>query len=161
METRVAVYPGSFDPLTMGHMDIIQRSLKSFDKVVVAVAVNPAKKPFFSEEERIAQIEEALGHDPRVDVRCFQGLLVEFARDVGAGIIVRGLRAVSDFEYEFQMAHMNHQLAPDIETLFMMTGSNHFYVSSRLVKEVCSLGGDVEELVPPNVFKALKNRMDK
>ena len=161
METRVAVYPGSFDPLTMGHMDIIQRSLKSFDKVVVAVAVNPAKKPFFSEEERIAQIEEALGHDPRVEVRCFQGLLVEFARDVGAGIIVRGLRAVSDFEYEFQMDHMNHQLAPDIETLFIMTGSNHFYVSSRLVKEVCSLGGDVEELVPPNVFKALKNRMDK
>lgn len=161
METRVAVYPGSFDPLTMGHMDIIQRSLKSFDRVVVAVAVNPSKEPLFSEEERILQIREALGHDPRVDVRCFQGLLVEFAREMEAGIIVRGLRAISDFEYEFQMAHMNHQLAADIETLFMMTGSDHFYVSSRLVKEVCSLGGDVEALVPPNVYKALKLRMGK
>ena len=160
MDNRTAVYPGSFDPLTMGHMDIIQRGLKCFDKVVVAVAINPDKKPLFTEEERVEQIRHALGHDSRVEVICFQGLLVNFVRETGAGVIIRGLRAVSDFEYEFQMAHMNNQIAADIETLFMMSGSEHFYVSSRLVKEVCRLGGDIESLVPPNVFQALKKRMN-
>lgn len=161
MDPRIAVYPGSFDPLTMGHMDIIRRALNTFDKVVIAVAVNPSKEPLFTEGERVQQILEAVDNDPRIEVRCFQGLLVKFAREMGARVIVRGLRAISDFEYEFQMAHMNHQLAADIETLFMMTGSDHFYVSSRLVKEVCSLGGDVESLVPPNVFVQLMERIKR
>ena len=155
MNQRVAVYPGSFDPLTNGHMDIIQRSLKCFDTVVVGVAVNPAKVPLFSEEERVEQIQTALEHHPRVEVLCFQGLLVNFAREVGAQVVVRGLRAVSDFEYEFQMAHMNTHLAPDLETLFMMTGADHFYVSSRLVKEVGRLGGETRRFLPPNVYSAL------
>ena len=158
---KVAVYPGSFDPLTHGHVNIIERCLSVFDKVVVGVAQNTGKVPLFTPEERAEQILEALGHDPRVEVQYFQGLLVDFAKEMNARVIVRGLRAVNDFEYEFQMAHMNHQLAPDVETLFMMTGSDHFYVSSRLVKEVCSLGGDVSTLVPENIHRALLERIQK
>jgi pantetheine-phosphate adenylyltransferase len=152
----VAIYPGSFDPLTNGHLSLIQRGLKMFDRLIVAIAVNPKKTPLFSMEERRQQIREACGDEPRVEVDFFQGLLVQYAKQRNVGVIVRGLRAVSDFEYEFQLANMNRKLAPDIETVFMMTGEDYFYISSQLVREVSSLGGDVSDLVPPNVHAALK-----
>ena len=147
----VAIYPGSFDPITCGHLNIIERSLNIFDQLVIGVAVNVAKTALFSAEERIEQIQESTGNDPRISVDFFDELLVDFARKKGANVIVRGLRAISDFEYEFQMAHMNHKLDDTLETVFMMTGETHFYVSSRLVKEVAFLGGDIGELVPENV----------
>ena len=155
---RVAIYPGSFDPVTHGHLNIIDRALQVFDRLVVGVLDNATKTALFSVEERIAQIREATGADPRVEAVHFAGLLVDFAKVNGATVIVRGLRAVSDFDYEFQMAHMNRRLCPEIETMFMMTGEEYFYVSSRLVKEVVSLGGDVTGLVPPNVVGALAGR---
>jgi len=151
----IAVYPGSFDPITHGHEDLIRRSLAFADRVIVAVAVNVAKQVLFTLDERVALIREAVRH-PAVEVQSFDGLLVGFAREVGATLIVRGLRAVSDFEYEFQLANMNRKLRPDIETVFMMTGEDYFYVSSNLVREVASLGGNVEGLVPPNVLAKLK-----
>ncbi|NOJ82454.1 pantetheine-phosphate adenylyltransferase [Myxococcus xanthus] len=151
----VAIYPGSFDPLTNGHLSLIQRSLKMFDRLIVAIAVNPKKTPLFSEEERLALIREAV-QDDRVEVDAFHGLLVDYVRRRNAGVIVRGLRAVSDFEYEFQLANMNRKLAPDVETVFMMTGEDYFYISSNLVREVASFGGDVTGLVPPNVHERLK-----
>lgn len=150
--SRIAIYPGSFDPLTYGHLNIIERAVRLFDRLVVSIAQNDTKKPLFTAEERAAQIREVTGGDSRIEVDYFSGLLVEYARNKGACAIVRGLRAVSDFDYEFQMAHMNHKIGPEIETVFMMTGEDHFYVSSRLVKEVASLGGDVTGLVPGNVF---------
>ena len=152
---RTAIYPGSFDPLTNGHLSIIQRALQMFDRVIVAVAVNPKKVPLFTEEERKHLILEAC-QDPRVEVDAFHGLLVEYANRRGVNVLLRGLRAVSDFEYEFQLANMNRKLAPDIETVFMMTGEDYFYISSQLVREVASLGGDVSGLVPPNVNAKLK-----
>ncbi|GHH03050.1 pantetheine-phosphate adenylyltransferase [Comamonas sp. JC664] len=151
----VAIYPGSFDPLTNGHLSLIQRSLKMFDRLIVAIAVNPKKTPLFSEDERRALIREAV-QDERVEVDAFHGLLVDYVRRRNAGVIVRGLRAVSDFEYEFQLANMNRKLAPDVETVFMMTGEDYFYISSNLVREVASFGGDVTGLVPPNVHAGLK-----
>ncbi|AKQ66649.1 Phosphopantetheine adenylyltransferase [Myxococcus hansupus] len=151
----VAIYPGSFDPLTNGHLSLIQRSLKMFDRLIVAIAVNPKKTPLFSEDERRALIREAV-QDERVEVDAFHGLLVDYVRRRNAGVIVRGLRAVSDFEYEFQLANMNRKLAPDVETVFMMTGEDYFYISSNLVREVASFGGDVTGLVPPNVHQGLK-----
>ncbi|ABF92656.1 pantetheine-phosphate adenylyltransferase [Myxococcus xanthus DK 1622] len=151
----VAIYPGSFDPLTNGHLSLIQRSLKMFDRLIVAIAVNPKKTPLFSEEERLTLIREAV-QDDRVEVDAFHGLLVDYVRRRNAGVIVRGLRAVSDFEYEFQLANMNRKLAPDVETVFMMTGEDYFYISSNLVREVASFGGDVTGLVPPNVHEGLK-----
>lgn len=151
----VAIYPGSFDPLTNGHLSLIQRSLKMFDRLIVAIAVNPKKTPLFSEDERRALIREAV-QDDRVEVDAFHGLLVDYVRRRNAGVIVRGLRAVSDFEYEFQLANMNRKLAPDVETVFMMTGEDYFYISSNLVREVASFGGDVTGLVPPNVHEGLK-----
>ncbi|MFL5352575.1 pantetheine-phosphate adenylyltransferase [Archangium sp.] len=151
---RTAIYPGSFDPLTNGHLSIIQRALQMFDRVIVAVAVNPKKVPLFTEEERKDLIRQACP-DPRMEVDAFQGLLVEYAKARGVNVLLRGLRAVSDFEYEFQLANMNRKLAPGIETVFMMTGEDYFYVSSQLVREVASFGGDVQALVPPNVWKAL------
>ncbi|AGC45839.1 pantetheine-phosphate adenylyltransferase [Myxococcus stipitatus DSM 14675] len=151
----VAIYPGSFDPLTNGHLSLIQRSLKMFDKVIVAIAVNPKKTPLFTEDERRDLIREAV-QDPRVEVDAFHGLLVDYVRRRGGSVIVRGLRAVSDFEYEFQLANMNRKLAPTVETVFMMTGEDYFYISSQLVREVASFGGDVTGLVPPNVHEALK-----
>jgi pantetheine-phosphate adenylyltransferase len=154
----LAVYPGSFDPLTNGHLNIIERSLELFDRLVVAIAQNDKKVPLFTLDERVRFILDATGNDPRVEVAHFQGLLVDYARLRGARVVVRGLRAVSDFEYEFQMAHMNRRLHPEMETVFMMTGDEHFYVSSRLVKEVASLGGDVTGIVPPNVQSALLER---
>jgi pantetheine-phosphate adenylyltransferase len=157
---RIAIYPGSFDPLTNGHLSIIQRALGMFDRVIVAVAMNPKKVPLFSEEERKALILEACP-DPRVEVDAFHGLLVEYAKTRGVNVLLRGLRAVSDFEYEFQLANMNRKLAPGIETVFMMTGEDYFYVSSQLVREVASFGGNVEGLVPPGVLKKLQAKYTK
>lgn len=151
----VAIYPGSFDPLTNGHLSLIQRSLKMFDRLIVAIAVNPKKTPLFSQEERSELIREAV-NDDRVEVEAFHGLLVDYVRSRNVGVIIRGLRAVSDFEYEFQLANMNRKLAPDIETVFMMTGEDYFYISSNLVREVASFGGDVSGLVPDNVYARLK-----
>ena len=151
----LAVYPGTFDPITNGHVDILRRSLKIFDRVVVALADNVRKKPLFSLGERQGFITEALGADPRLEVDAFQGLLADYCRRRGATVVVRGLRALADFEYEFQLAHMNRHLAPDVETMFLMTGEESFYVSSSLVKEVALMGGDVSRMVPPGVAAAL------
>ena len=151
----VAIYPGSFDPLTNGHLSLIQRSLKMFDRLIVAIAVNPKKTPLFTEDERRDLIRDAC-KDDRVEVESFHGLLVDYVKRRNVGVIVRGLRAVSDFEYEFQLANMNRKLAPDIETVFMMTGEDYFYISSQLVREVASFGGDVTGLVPDNVNQKLK-----
>ena len=158
--SNIAVYPGSFDPITNGHVDLIKRTLRVFDRVIVAIAVNPNKEnSLFSVEERLAMIREVFrGLRKRVKVDSFEGLLVNYARRTGAKVIIRGLRAVSDFEYEFQMAMMNRRLQPDLETLFMMTGESYFYISSHLVEEVMSLGGDVSGLVPKNVIKKLKKK---
>ena len=155
---RIAVYPGSFDPPTNGHLSIIQRGLKMFDGLIVAVLKNPAKDAVFSVEERVELLKGAVHEDGRVQVKTFSGLLVKFAEEEGVNTILRGLRAVSDFEYEFQMANMNRKLDPEIETLFMMTGEDYFYISSRFVRDVARLGGDVQGLVPPNVLKALQQR---
>jgi pantetheine-phosphate adenylyltransferase len=153
----VAIYPGSFDPLTNGHLSIIHRGLKVFDRLVVAVLNNPRKSPMFSVEERRQLIREACP-DPRVEVDDFQGLLVHYTRRKGVHLVLRGLRAASDFEYEFQLANMNRKLDTEFESVFMMTGQDSFYISSALVREVASLGGDVEGLVPPNVFRKLHER---
>jgi len=153
----IAIYPGSFDPLTNGHLSIIHRGLKVFDRLIVAVLNNSRKQAMFSAEERKALIREAMP-DPRVEVDSFQGLLVHYTRTKNVHVILRGLRAVSDFEYEFQLANMNRKLDPQFDTVFIMTGQDSFYISSQLVREVASLGGDVAQLVPPNVFKALREK---
>jgi pantetheine-phosphate adenylyltransferase len=158
--SRTAVYPGSFDPITKGHEDLIHRSLGFVDRIVVAVAVNVAKQPLFSFEERVALIRECVA-DKRVEVQSFDGLLVEFAKRVGATVIVRGLRAVSDFEYEFQMALMNRNLGPHIETVFLVPAFDLTYLSSSLVREVARFGGDVSALVHPAVQQALKRKFAK
>ena len=157
---RTAVYPGSFDPITKGHEDLIHRSLGFVDRVIVAVAVNLAKQPLFSLEERVALIRQAVP-EPRVEVQAFEGLLVEFAQQAGASLIVRGLRAVSDFEYEFQMALMNRNLAPQLETVFLVPAFDLTYLSSSLVREVARFGGDVSQLVHPKVQQALKRKFSK
>jgi len=156
---RTAVYAGSFDPITRGHEDLIKRSLQFVDRIVVAVATNVSKQPLFTLEERVAFIRSAIGDDPRVDVRQFNGLLVDFARTVGASLIIRGLRAVSDFEYEFQMALMNRHLAPGLETVFMVPSLDTTYISSSLVREVARFRGDVKDLVHPDVAEALRVRL--
>jgi pantetheine-phosphate adenylyltransferase len=156
---NVALYPGSFDPITNGHVWIIHRGLEVFDRLIVTIARNVKKTALFDLSERQALIREALGGNPRVDVETFDGLLVDYARAKQAKVILRGLRAVADFEYEFQMANMNRKLAPEVETIFMMTGEEHFYVSSALVKEVASLGGDVSPHVPKCVFDALTKKL--
>jgi pantetheine-phosphate adenylyltransferase len=158
MSERIAVYPGSFDPITNGHVDIVQRSLTMFDKVVVAIANNLRKAPLFSVEERTRHIRDAIGADPRVEVDAFEGLLIEYVQRRGARIVVRGLRALADFEYEFQLAHMNRRLGRGIDTIFLMTSEKDFYVSSSLVKEVAQFGGDVTGLVPPTVQHALEEK---
>src|SRR5207237_8673550 len=155
---RIALYPGSFDPPTHGHLSIIQRGLKLFDGLTVAVLKNPAKDAVFTVDERVELLKGALGGDKRVQVKTFSGLLVKFAQQEGVNTVLRGLRAVSDFEYEFQMANMNRKLDRGIETLFMMTGEDYFYISSRFVRDVARLGGDVAGLVPPNVLDALRRR---
>jgi pantetheine-phosphate adenylyltransferase len=148
---RVAVYPGSFDPLTNGHVDIIERGARLFDRIIVAVLVNSDKRPLFSVDERVETAREVFRNRPKVEVDAFEGLLIDFARQRKASAIVRGLRAVSDFEFEFQMALMNRRLAPDIETVFMMPAEAYTYISSRLVREVYALGGAVQGLVPEAV----------
>ncbi|HEY7192977.1 MAG TPA: pantetheine-phosphate adenylyltransferase [Gemmatimonadales bacterium] len=156
---RIAVYPGSFDPITKGHEDLIHRSLEFVDQLIVAVAVNVAKQPLFSLEERVKLIESTV-RDKRVEVQSFEGLLAEFAKKVNAAVIVRGLRAVSDFEYEFQMALMNRNLAPKIETVFLVPAFDLTYLSSSLVREVARFGGDVSQLVDPTVQRALKRKFE-
>jgi pantetheine-phosphate adenylyltransferase len=146
-----ALYPGSFDPLTLGHLDLIERAARLFDGVVVAVLQNPSKTPAFSLEQRLSQIRTATAHLPGVAVDSFDGLTVEFAGRCGAGVILRGLRALSDFEFELQIAHTNHSLAPAVETLFLATAVQHSFLSSSVVKEVARFGGDVSHLVPPGV----------
>ena len=157
----LAVYPGTFDPITNGHVDILRRSLKIFDRVVVALAENVRKAPLFSIDERRKLIADALGGDARLEVDAFQGLLADYCRRRGASVVIRGLRALADFEYEFQSAHMNRRLAPDVETLFLMTSEESFYVSSSLVKEVALMGGDVSRMVPPAVLSALDSKKKK
>ncbi len=152
-----ALCPGSFDPPTNGHMDVIRRSVSIFDKVVVAVIRNPSKTPMFTSEERVDMMRELLADEPNVEVESFAGLLVDFAKDRGVDVIIKGLRAVSDFDYELQMAQMNHNLA-DIDTVFIPTSPEYGYLSSSLVKEVGRLGGSVEALVPGDVGRMLKER---
>jgi pantetheine-phosphate adenylyltransferase len=156
---RTAVYAGSFDPITRGHEDLIKRSLQFVDRIVVAVATNVSKQPLFTLEERVAFIRSAVGDDDRVDVRQFNGLLVDFARSVNASLIIRGLRAVSDFEYEYQMALMNRHLAPGLETVFMVPSLDTTYISSSLVREVARFRGNVSDLVHPDVAEALRVRL--
>ena len=156
MSSVIAVYPGTFDPITNGHADLVARAAPIFERVIVGVAGSTGKSPVLPIEQREALAREALAHHPNVEVRAFSGLLANFVRECGAGVLLRGLRAVSDFEYEFQLANMNRKLAPDVETVFMMTGEDYFYISSNLVREVASFGGDVTGLVPPNVHEGLK-----
>jgi pantetheine-phosphate adenylyltransferase len=155
----IAIYPGSFDPVTYGHIDIVHRAMKVFPKLIVGISLNAGKFPLFDLDERLEMWKEILSdYGDRVEVETFTGLLIDYAREKKASAIIRGLRAVSDFEYEFQMAHMNKRLNPDVETFFMMTGSEHFYVSSRTVKEVASMGGNIEAWVPPSVAKRMREK---
>jgi len=158
--TRRAIYPGSFDPLTNGHLDIIERGLKLFDELIVAVLVNQEKKGLFPFDERLTMLREAIP-SPQVRIDQFQGLLVDYAQKTQATAIVRGIRAISDYEYELQMALMNRRLAPHIETVFLMAGEAYSYVSSRLVKEVFQLGGSITGLVPPIVEERMRQKLDK
>ncbi len=154
-----AVYPGTFDPITHGHGDIVNRAAKLFDHVIVAVAASPHKQPVFTLEERVVMAGEALAHLPNITIRGFDNLLAEFARDSQAHVIIRGLRAVSDFEYEFQLAGMNRNLVPEVETIFLPTSAQYTYISSSLVKEIAKLGGNVEQFVTPVVIAALRDKL--
>jgi len=166
MVDRIGVYPGTFDPITNGHLDIIQRAARIFDRVIVGVAVNVGKGPLFELDERLAMVREECealaragnGNMRRVEVRTFDNLLTRFAHDVGASVIIRGLRAVSDFDYEFQMAGMNARVAPDIETVFLMASERHTFIASRFVKEIALLGGDITSFVPQAVAARLARR---
>lgn len=155
----LAIYPGSFDPVTNGHLDIVRRALGLFDRVIVAVLDNQSKSALFSARERVELIRQSLSKERAVEVDSFRGLLVDYCRRKGASVIIRGLRAVADFEYEFQFSHMNRRLHPQLDAVFLMTSEEHFYVSSRLVKEVASFGGDVSGFVPPVVQAALRRKL--
>ena len=159
MSPRRALYPGSFDPLHLGHVNIIERALACFDQVTVAILNNPSKNAIFTNEERMALVQQSLPTSERLSIDVFDGLLVDYAARCGAHAVVRGLRAPSDFEYEFQMAMMNRRLAPELETVFMMTDEKHFFLSSRLIREVHGLGGDVSSMVPPVVLDALEQKL--
>ena len=156
-----AIYPGTFDPPTNGHVDLIQRGSKLFDHLIVAILINPVKNPLFTVEERVEMLKEVTSGIGNVSVATFDGLMVEFARRQGATAVLRGIRAISDYEYEFQMALMNRRLAPEIETVFLQPAGRYSFISSRMLKEVFSFGGDVTGLVPPNVLKRLRGRMSK
>lgn len=158
---RIAVYPGSFDPVTLGHMDIISRSSKLFDKLIVGVLVNSSKVPLFSAEERVNMIKGVVSEYANVEVRSFDGLLVEFARLCKATAVVRGLRAVTDFEYELQMSQTNHIIAPDIDTIFLTTNLNYAYLSSSVVKEVARYGGDISKFVAPEVHRQVLEKYNR
>lgn len=155
---NLAVYPGTFDPVTNGHLDLVERGRRHVDALIIAILRNEEKEPMFTVEERMKLLREAVAGWSNVRVDAFDGLLVDYAREVGASLILRGLRALSDFEYELQMAMMNRRLAPELETAFLMPSEAYSYVSSRLVREVARLGGDVQGLVPVNVAKALAER---
>ena len=156
--SRIAVYPGTFDPFTNGHLDIANRAALLFDEVVVAVYAKPSKNIIFSTDERLSMIRDAVANIPNVRVEPFEGLIVQYLKDIGAKIIVRGLRAVSDFEYEFQMAHMNRQLWPEAEVVCLITAKSCSFVSATLVREIASLGAELDQMVPPNVADALRKK---
>ena len=156
-----ALHPGTFDPPTNGHVDLIQRGAKLFEHLTVAILINPVKNPLFTVEERVEMLKEVTSALENVSVATFDGMMVEFARRQGASAVLRGIRAISDYEYEFQMALMNRRLAPEIETVFLQPAGRYSFVSSRMLKEVFSFGGDVSGLVPPNVLKRLRGRMSK
>jgi pantetheine-phosphate adenylyltransferase len=155
----VGIYPGSFDPITNGHLDLIERGSRLVDRLIVAILRNEEKRVLFSIDERIAMLEEVVSHFPNVEVASFNGLLVDYAAESGARLIIRGIRAVSDYEYELQMALMNRRLRPEIETVFLMAGEAYSFISSRLVKEIISLGGNITGLVPPTVESRLRKRL--
>ncbi len=155
---KVAIYPGSFDPITNGHLDLIERGLKIFDQIIVAIAINPVKQPLFTIDERVEMIRQVLSDHPRVKIDHFTGLLVDFVRRQETNVILRGLRAVSDFDYEFQLALMNRRLAPEIETMFLMTSLKWVFLSSSILKEAVSLGGVIQDIVPPIVFQKLREK---
>jgi pantetheine-phosphate adenylyltransferase len=157
--SRIAIYAGSFDPITRGHEDLMHRSLEYVDRLIVAVATNSTKQPLFSIDERVDLIRAALADEPRIEVRSFGGLLVDFARECGASLLIRGLRAVSDFEYEYQMALMNRHLSPRLETVFMVPSLDTTYISASLVREVARFGGEVGDLVHPRVAEALRSKI--
>ncbi|MBE9546373.1 MAG: pantetheine-phosphate adenylyltransferase [Proteobacteria bacterium] len=158
---KLAVYPGSFDPITNGHIDIIKRGLRVIDELIIVVSYNPNKTALFSVEERIDMIREVIGDDPRVKIDSFSGLIVDYARKANADVILRGLRAMSEFEYEFQLALINRRLDRDIETMFLMTGYKWFYTSSHIIKEAASFGGSVKGLVPDLIIKKLQEKYSK
>ena len=160
-KSKIAVYPGTFDPVTNGHVDLIRRSVVLFDEVVVAILSNTDKAPMFTIQKRVEMLESVTRRIPHVSVTTFGGLLVEFAHKIGASVIVRGIRAVSDYEYELQMAMMNRRLSADVETVFLMPAEAYSYLSSRLVKEISALGGSVRGLVPPIVERRLKRKHDR
>jgi pantetheine-phosphate adenylyltransferase len=154
-----AMYPGTFDPITLGHEDLVRRACRLFDRVVVAVAANPGKDPMFTLEERVELAEEALSEIDNVEVTGYTGLTVDFAREHDLAVIIRGLRAISDFEYEFQLANMNRHLTDEVETAFLTPTEKYTYISSSLVREIAKLGGDISEFVPPNVHEAILKRV--
>lgn len=161
MSQKTAIYPGTFDPITNGHLSIVKRALKIFDRVVIAILHNPQKVPLFSIEERIAMIRQVLKSEPNVEVDAFEGLLVDYAVSKNTNVILRGLRALSDFEYEFQLALMNRKLNREVQSIFLMTDYKWFYTSSTIIKEAASLGGDVSGLVPHIVFRKLKEKFEQ
>ncbi|MGI6031044.1 MAG: pantetheine-phosphate adenylyltransferase [Eubacteriales bacterium] len=158
---KIAVYPGSFDPVTNGHLDVIRRASHIFDKVIVAVLTNQAKTPVFTKEERVEMIREVTQDLPNVEAEHFCGLLVDYCDQVGAQVIVKGLRAISDFEYEFQMALTNRQINPKVETVFLTTATHNMYISSSIVRDVASFGGCIDEFVPPQLVEKIKQKYQK
>jgi len=163
---RVGVYPGTFDPITSGHMEVVRRSLRLVDKLIIGPAINIGKGPLFSLEERVEMLKEDIADYPqtereRIEIVPFEGLLIHFAREVNASVIIRGLRAVSDFEYEIQMANMNARMEPNIETIFLMASDRHQFIASSLVKDIARLGGDTSQFVSKKVFQRLKDKFKK
>ena len=161
MGKTIAIYPGSFDPVTRGHMDIIERASKTVDHLIVGVLVNSAKSPLFTVEERVALLKQVTAQYPNVEVRSFEGLLVDFARASGAHILIRGLRAVTDFEYELQMAQTNRVIAPEIDTIFLTTNLKYSYLSSSIVKEIAEFNGDIKEFLHPIVVERVKEKLEE
>ncbi len=156
---KIGIYPGSFDPVTLGHLDIIERSSKMFDRLIVAVLCNKSKKALFSAQERVKMIQSVTTHLPNVEVRSFEGLSVDFARSVGARVLVRGLRAVTDFEYELQMAQTNHAMCHEMDTIFLTTDLKYAYLSSSIVKEVASFDGDIHQFVPESIVPLVREKL--